>query len=691
MKTLFGITSLIIAVGMTACLDSSNDDKSDPTIEANETKTFTEKYRFRFNGCDTGKQVFTANSQEEVIENMCEGLLEEERNKFCAHDLRKIHFEIHCPGKPWVLKFPDPGEPSNPPNPSNPSQWELEDRLRQHLYYAIAKTSIQNKDLPAEYYNLSSKIIYDINSCGFSYLGPKCLDYSPLSGWSSGEYIEDGESGLFAVVVNIAGMEDQLVLSFKVTKENEKYYVPEVEIFKTLKDFSNGDLTLDDIKNQWRLALLATIELDTDMDAAIATRLLSPIDFRQLYHMATQSVLRAPYLGNNPDLQEHIMDRIMDKRNMVSSSDLYEYHRRTFLLAANNLNPEPATKALLAETIMAAPNQQSKYFGAIHLLNNDTTQVELKEMVKEGARETEDSALKKVALSAIDQADRKVEDELFILSFMQDDDFQLTQFAYKLGEFFTLTDSHLPVLEIIAEEGSASARKNAISLISKIDTYAAKTALINKVNDDDFQVRVEALKQLQEKTLTVADLDNLTDALETEHDHARKAIIELIGTIPGEDATIIIVSQLSDKDFQVRVSVIEQMQNRELTSSIITSLIGQLKNNEHNHAREAAAKLLGKSDSQGAIKGLITNMSDKDFQVRVAISDILLNKNLGDSNVLDLSGNFSSDHDDVRLRVAELLGKIPTTLSLSVLEARLKIETEFQVKQQIEASIAKIK
>ena len=138
MKTLFGITSLIIAVGMTACLDSSNDDKTDPSIEANETKTFTEKYRFRFNGCDTGEQIFTASSQEEVIENMCEGLLEEERNKYCAHDLRKIHFEIHCPGKPWVLKFPEPGEPSNPPNPSNPSHWELEDSLRQHLYYAIA-------------------------------------------------------------------------------------------------------------------------------------------------------------------------------------------------------------------------------------------------------------------------------------------------------------------------------------------------------------------------------------------------------------------------------------------------------------------------------------------------------------------------------------------------------------------------
>jgi hypothetical protein len=76
---------LSVFLGLVASCGSDKDPES-----ANLKGNYN--YNFDENGCKTGNQSFSS------IEAYCKGLQNETLNKGCAQNIRKINFELKCPG-----------------------------------------------------------------------------------------------------------------------------------------------------------------------------------------------------------------------------------------------------------------------------------------------------------------------------------------------------------------------------------------------------------------------------------------------------------------------------------------------------------------------------------------------------------------------------------------------------------------
>lgn len=86
---------LVLALMVTACgsdgSKKSGSNDSDGNVDVKKSESW--KYRFQFNGCDTGSHTF--NSKQE----MCEGLKDDALNNHCASTLREDYFNQNsCPG-----------------------------------------------------------------------------------------------------------------------------------------------------------------------------------------------------------------------------------------------------------------------------------------------------------------------------------------------------------------------------------------------------------------------------------------------------------------------------------------------------------------------------------------------------------------------------------------------------------------
>lgn len=106
------IRSLLIVSGsvlLASCQLFHRGSDSDKNPEA--VTTFS--YSFDENGCKTGQQTFTSR------EDMCRGLLDDERNQNCARGLREERYKSACgplesDTVPEPTSTPDPGETNAP-------------------------------------------------------------------------------------------------------------------------------------------------------------------------------------------------------------------------------------------------------------------------------------------------------------------------------------------------------------------------------------------------------------------------------------------------------------------------------------------------------------------------------------------------------------------------------------------------
>lgn len=60
------------------------------------SNSYKDSYDFTVNGCSTGKQSFSASSQEALLDKVCEALVDEELNNGCAASLRAQKFNAQC-------------------------------------------------------------------------------------------------------------------------------------------------------------------------------------------------------------------------------------------------------------------------------------------------------------------------------------------------------------------------------------------------------------------------------------------------------------------------------------------------------------------------------------------------------------------------------------------------------------------
>jgi HEAT repeat protein len=741
----------LLSMALVACSKDgggSGDNKVNPNEVNERSEQYKETYRFILNGCDTEKHDFSASSAAEVKKQLCEALQNVPLNKGCAEPLRRDFFEKKCSGYAWNPIYEEPGTQPNPANPQPQPGLPNENLVRNALKHVLVNTYQVATNLGADLTKLSTNLSENMTACGLSYVGPKCLNYSAVAGGYEGQYYNQNGDSIFLTDLRFNGWNGNVLLAFKV-KESPQISSEELTVYLKLKEKRAQQTVVEYLADKTAVQLLSTLQILTQNVGSAATqRLQNPQDLKELYHLSQLLKALESESGKvDPNLNKFLIERFAKNSDLFSKSlvTAYQYSAFEFL---ESLSPNKSVLIGIADALLKIEKEEIKQFAAAQILSLDKSRVELKSLVL-SALEHKRSSVRIKAIKGLSAISLEVDEQNKIILKMDDSDYYVREAAYSAANGFTLKESQIPTLKKLLGSSYTGSRKYAAMLVGKIGGQAANTTLIGSMSDADYYVREEVYGQLDSRSFTDADLPELKKQMQSSYTATRKAAARLIGKIGSENANNELINNMSDADYYVREDVYAILQSKTLTDNNLTGLKTQIARS-YTATRKATAGLLGKIGSDKAITVLINAMSDADYYVREAIyteldrqklkdtqlqhltvqldssytevrkstaklvgkingdaSIVLLIKNMSDSDyyvreqifgILDsksmnggfvspLNNEFSSSYTEVRKQVAKLLGKIKTPESLNALKARLAVESDYYVKEEIKKSV----
>lgn len=679
----------LLSLSVAGCSDESEDQQSGgasgPNGNQQRTEQHRESYQFVLNGCDTGKQDFSASTAADARRQLCEGLQDEHRNKGCAVSLRRDLFAQKCAGNTWSTGQPGPGRPSDPP-PSIDPQPHPDPTARWVLRHVLVKDYRVAEGLEPELRKSSTRLSEDMMACGLSHAGPKCLDYNSMVVAREGEFFEQGQGGgLFVTDMRLNGWKQNLLLAFTI-QDLPQAWSEELVVYLRLKDKLAHQSISEYLSDKTSVRVISKLRILTrDIRAEALQRLHGSIGLRELYHLSDLlKALEAQSGQADPELNQALIERFEKNRGLISgaSETAYLYAAYEFF---ERLRPGVASLIELAQELFKVGKEEIKQFAATHILALDPSRVDLKPWVL-GALDHASSSTRIKAIRALAAVSLDAGEKNKVLMKMEDRDFYVREAAYTAANGLMLDESQVPALKKLMASSDTSPRKNAAKLLGKLTGQAAQTALIESMSDPDFYVREEVFAQLDRRSFTNLDLPALSKQMQSQFTSTRQTVAKLMGKVDSDLANNSLIAGMSDQDFYVRESIEAILRSKTLNEQNVAELERQL-GSQFTSVRSEVAGLLGKIGSAASLKILVGAMSDSDFYVRENISKILESKPLGGEFVASLSQEFSSKYSSVRQSIARLLGKIRTQESLNALRARLAVETDFYVKEQIKQSI----
>lgn len=124
MKHVRVITGILIVFGILSVLAACTHGSS----SANNNSA-QESYEFSENGCPTGKHEFTGPDHANVRQQLCNALLDDALNNYCAAETRHRYFESNCDTSTTTMN-----PPTTPNNNSLPESHRHDFRIR-HRYH----------------------------------------------------------------------------------------------------------------------------------------------------------------------------------------------------------------------------------------------------------------------------------------------------------------------------------------------------------------------------------------------------------------------------------------------------------------------------------------------------------------------------------------------------------------------------
>ena len=247
--------------------------------------------------------------------------------------------------------------------------------------------------------------------------------------------------------------------------------------------------------------------------------------------------------------------------------------------------------------------------------------------------ENQHSLLLALAIEALNRIREGIDDENLILGHFANRDEALNNLLSRLIADWTLLDGHIPALLKLANHASYPVRKRAVNLVQRIPTHAAVKLLARLLSDRDSDVHEASFNALKTRALTIEDLPALTEVLKrsTSWGH-RRAAIQLIATIAGDDAAHVLISSLNDHDSDVRQAGILALTHYTLSNSALPFLQPLLRAPGWE-IRRSAVNLTATIGTSEALANIIPLTADSDQDVRNTVKTVMANLRLTNNEI----------------------------------------------------------
>jgi HEAT repeat protein len=690
-RSLNGITILALALSLGACSkrDNKNNDRDPNAGRVTTKKEFREKYQFELNGCTTGKQEFTSDSYGDVARQLCEALQNEELNRRCAQPLRKNFFDKKCSGIAWNPVYPEPSRPSQPANPA-PSQPDRdlakEREVRDALSYLLADSYEVTEGLNTIVAKFADTLSADMKSCGFSYVGPKCMNYHAYAGSYEGTMFDPKGESIFMTDLRFDGINVDILFAFRIKDENG-ISSDELMVYVKNQD-KQSNQSIKEYLESAAVQLISIAKISEDFIATAKERVQSPQSLKELYHMAHQlNELNMKSSSPDSNLSSFLVKCIVDNKSQFNSSDeVYQY--RTYSLA-ESLGAKKVALVSIAEGLLASSSEQIKQFAATEILQRDSSRKNLKTLVTEALNHSRWTTRRK-AIQALVSAKPTEDEQNAILLKMNDDVREVREAALAATSSINLNGTNLKTLQTLSNSQYWTTRRSSAALLAQVSGKKATDLLIGKMSDDVREVREEVFTQLNSRTIGEDSLETLGSQFDSQYWTVRRDVAKLVGKSQAQKATDLLIGKMSDNVREVREEIMVQLSARSLNENSLSGLEAQSKSQFWTVRRDTAS-LISKISSDNAVKALITLLSDDVREVREKAAELLSSKPMKDAFVRALQTQLVGQYWTSRREAARLLGKIKTDSSLDALIARLQVETVHEVRDAISDAISAIR
>lgn len=232
-------------------------------------------------------------------------------------------------------------------------------------------------------------------------------------------------------------------------------------------------------------------------------------------------------------------------------------------------------------------------------------------------------------------------------------------------------------------------KENTVDLLDKILDSETTLTLIPYLNDSCSSLRTKLYNILNYRELQPSMVPALVD-LFNGIGYESENIIKLLGKIPTNEVTSILISHLDDAGSKLRETVIAELQTRSFIPSMVPALATHLGSSDRE-IRESVQIFLGRICGHEATFALIAHLDDVYDSTRNGLIQAIDQRVLDVSMVTSLARKFETANSQTRVSIAKFLGKIKNKDSLNALENRLKKEYNESVKEEIRQAIDSIR
>lgn len=670
------------------------NDKNTDTLEAQQ---FKEAYQFSLNGCDTGKHNFSSNSRDDVKKKLCDALQDDKLNNSCAEPLRKDFFNKKCSSLTWLPKYPTNNNSNSNDNDdqvtnnTHSNNWLIERKIRNSLQNLVASKVTINDQIDEEDKDDAQKLAQSFSDCTFSYTGPKCLNNYAYRSSYLGKVYEVNEEEVFFVELDIQNIDYTVALVFSLKNEDKNYISQKVTVYKSFQKFNTDSDFASYIDDESFVLKLFSSSISENSIEALIKKAKEPSSLREQYHSSKVAldIAMKDSTINYQEKQKELLKYFYENSNLIAESEDSQYQYSMLTFVKNTLTPEQKDFIAICEKLIDVDDQSLKQYAIVHVFDYDPTRNELKNDVLE-ALEHKKWKIRVKAIEGLSKTNLDLNEQSLVLRKLDDTDRDVRKAAEIAASNFKITEEHIGILSELQSSSRWKTRQLAATLLGKISGSSATLKLVEKMSDNDRDVRAEVRKQLFSRSLTDKDLESLKGQINSKRWDVRLDVITLIGKISGNKATKLIIGTMSDNDQDVRKEALNQLKNRTMSDSVLAELESQL-NSNHWDVRRDSAKLIGSIDTEKATIVLIPKMSDNEKDVREEIVTILDGKKLSVNMVASLKTQLNTSRWDTRKEAARFLGTIKVQSSVDALVERLAVETDSDVKKEIKRSIDKIK
>lgn len=507
------------------------------------------------------------------------------------------------------------------------------------------------------------QLAQEIASCGLNQLAPACLDgvfeigQMVAFGRGSATYETKDTIVLFSKISS-RSENIEMVLVIEAEKDSTKAALRSVSVIELKKNSDLETAKNDHLAGRSKKILETTLP-DNALEFLVS-ELNQDLDVRKLYHHS-QIILK---LDKGQSQRKAVIEALNSHHQIITNSDSVEYKLGLIKLLRSELASETELVIKIATELLNSEGAAAQ-LAAITLVDNDQKSDQISEQVRLSLKNS-DWDIRRLGILSLNKIKNGTPDELLIINKLGDSDEDVQKTALSVINSFKLGSEHVSTLNGLTQNSNWTVRRAAINLLARISTPESRASVIGRLADSDEDVRKTSIAALNTLTVSEADLKNLEALVRNSNWQVRQASISFMGRIPSENATLAIITGLSDSDEDVRKTTISILNSRALTNGSLPKLQTTFKNANWS-VRQSAISFMGKIPSEEATLAILAGLSDSDEDVRRMTINILNSRVLNDASVPKLQETSRNSNWSVRASAANLLAKIRTDAATLVL------------------------